>query len=378
MSRAITMWDFSWLERRWPGAGYEDVDQALDELVDRGYDAVRIDPYPHLLAQDGTRSWRLLPVWDQNDWGAPGPVDVRVRPHLEEFVGKCAERGVLVALSSWFRPDTTDARMAIHTPDDLAGVWSTTLDVLAEAGLSSSILYVDLCNEYPLPLWAPWLRQPSPSRQDPEVHRWMTDSLATLRTAHPDVPACFSFATELRSWREQDVSCHDLLEPHIWMGHPEVSDFYDRVPYDLENCVFDPEQWRNLVANGETLYRADPEHWQRRLIGAIEDMAEWSRSTGKPLVTTESWAVVNYKDWPGADWGWIRELCELGVRTAAATGRWAALCTSNFAGPQFRGMWRDVAWHRRLTDHIRGSPGPMVPPSSADTEAAGTEGSKDE
>lgn len=21
--RAITMWDFSWLERRWPGAGYE-------------------------------------------------------------------------------------------------------------------------------------------------------------------------------------------------------------------------------------------------------------------------------------------------------------------------------------------------------------------
>ncbi|MBN1791595.1 MAG: cellulase, partial [Bacteroidales bacterium] len=22
--RAITMWDFSWLERRWPGAGYED------------------------------------------------------------------------------------------------------------------------------------------------------------------------------------------------------------------------------------------------------------------------------------------------------------------------------------------------------------------
>ena len=23
-ARAVTMWDFSWLERRWPGAGYED------------------------------------------------------------------------------------------------------------------------------------------------------------------------------------------------------------------------------------------------------------------------------------------------------------------------------------------------------------------
>lgn len=23
---AITMWEFSWIERRWPGAGYEDWD----------------------------------------------------------------------------------------------------------------------------------------------------------------------------------------------------------------------------------------------------------------------------------------------------------------------------------------------------------------
>lgn len=37
--RAITMWDFSWLERRWPGAGYENWDQALNELSERGYNA---------------------------------------------------------------------------------------------------------------------------------------------------------------------------------------------------------------------------------------------------------------------------------------------------------------------------------------------------
>jgi len=33
--RAITMWDFSWLERRCPGAGYEDWDKALGELKER-------------------------------------------------------------------------------------------------------------------------------------------------------------------------------------------------------------------------------------------------------------------------------------------------------------------------------------------------------
>jgi len=30
--------------------------------------------------------------------------------------------------------------------------------------------------------------------------------------------------------------------------------------------------------------------------------------------------------------------------------------TSNFCGPQFAGMWRDVAWHHRLTDVIHQGP----------------------
>lgn len=55
---AITMWDFSWLERRWPGGSYEDWDKVLDELVDRGYNAVRIDAYPHLLAADAKKNGR--------------------------------------------------------------------------------------------------------------------------------------------------------------------------------------------------------------------------------------------------------------------------------------------------------------------------------
>ena len=55
----------------------------------------------------------------------------------------------------------------------------------------------------------------------------------------------------------------------------------------------------------------------------------------------------------------MKELCELGTLKAAKPGRWVAIATSNFAGPQFRGMWRDVAWHQRLTDAIRRAP---VPP----------------
>ena len=59
---AITMWDSSWLRRRYAGGGFESFDQALDELVERGYNAVRIDAFPHMIANrpDGTNCERFL------------------------------------------------------------------------------------------------------------------------------------------------------------------------------------------------------------------------------------------------------------------------------------------------------------------------------
>jgi len=182
------MWDFSWLERRWPGAGYEDWGVALDELAERGYNAVRIDAYPHLLAADAERDWDIEVLWTTQDWGSPAPTRVRVWPALPDFIHACSERGIRVALSSWFRQDAANARMNI---------------------------------------------------------------------------------------------------------------------------------------------------------------------------TTECWGIIDYKDWPLLDWGWVKDTCELGTLTAASTGRWAAIATSNFCGPQFRGMWRDIAWHQSLTRAIKAAPQPV-------------------
>jgi len=64
--------------------------------------------------------------------------------------------------------------------------------------------------------------------------------------------------------------------------------------------------------------------------------------------------IVNYKDGPMLDWGWVKEICAHGVESAVRTGAWKAVCTSNFCGPQFVGMWRDIGWHQTLTRRIRG------------------------
>lgn len=341
------MWDFSWLERRWPGAGYEDWDLALDQLKERGYDAVRIDAYPHLVALDPGREWEILPCWNQQDWGAPALCRVQVQPALNRFIRKCADRGISVGLSTWFREDRGNARAGIRDAAHHGEIWKRTLDTVAADGLLDAILYVDLCNEFPLDVWAPFFPKET-ARVSPAGARWMRDAIGVVRTAYPQLAFTFSFTTEYDAWGREDVSMHDVLELHCWMTH--WTDFYDQVGYRYER--WNSKGYENLVANGERLYRSREEHWRTALLQGIQQLAAWSRASGLPLMTTECWGVVDYKDWPLLDWGWVRELCELGTGAAADTGRWAAIATSNFCGPQFEGMWRDAAWHRRLTDRI--------------------------
>jgi hypothetical protein len=351
---AITMWDFSWLERRWPGAGYENWDQALGELKARGYDAVRIDAYPHLIAAGADRTWELLPCWNQQDWGSPALNRVRVQPALNEFIAACASHGLLVGLSTWFREDRDKKRLAIASPEELGRIWALALDSLTETA-RRQLLYVDLCNEWPLDVWAPFYPKDTP-RKSPEGVRWMRDAIAVVRAKYPALSYTFSFTTEYDSWREQDVSMLDFLEPHLWMTH--FTDFYEKVGYHYER--FESKGYENLVQHAERLYKERPEHWQAGLRKGIALLAEWSRVSRKALITTECWSLVDYKDWPLLSWDWLKQLCEIGVVEASATGRWAAIATSNFCGPQFRGMWRDVEWHRRLTDVIHKGQLPLL------------------
>lgn len=139
------------------GLAFEDWDQTLDEFVERGYNAVRIDAYPHLVGVNPTGKWVLDEVWNTQLWGSPDRIEVQVQPALNEFIRKCQERDVKVGLSTWIRQDTTHQEMTIRTPEDFADRWITTLKTIEAEGLLDNILYVDLCNEWPGDQWAPFL-----------------------------------------------------------------------------------------------------------------------------------------------------------------------------------------------------------------------------
>jgi hypothetical protein len=116
---------------------------------------------------------------------------------------------------------------------------------------------------------------------------------------------------------------------------------------------FDAKGYTNLSLKAEDTYRARPEYWQKALVQTIDRHAAVSRKMKMPLITTECWGIVDYKDGPLLKWDWVKDLCSLGAQRAASTGQWLAIATSNFCGPQFVGMWRDKAWHKQLTHTIK-------------------------
>ena len=331
---------------------------ALDELTERGYNAVRIEAYPHLVGVNPTKEWVLDEVWNQQDWGSPDRIKVQVQPALNEFIRKCGERDIRVGLSSWYRTDTTHQEMTITTPEIMAQRWINTLKTIEDAGLLDNILYVDLCNEWPGNIWAPFFNALYPKVywgqwDAPESMEWMQKAIALVRDAYPDLPLVFSTDSQ-DLWRfDNDLSYFDLVEHHIWMANQKQGEFLKAIDY--KNGRFDPQAYKNVQANAERVYREKPDYWSGLLIKQIDAMAETARGIGKPLITTECWGIIDYKDWPMLKWDWVKDLCEMGVKEAAATGQWVGIATSNFCAPQFVGMWRDVEWHRRLTTLIKSS-----------------------
>ncbi len=356
---AITMWDFSWLERRWPGAGYEDWDKILDELLLRGYNAVRIDAYPHLVANDATKEYTLEPVWNTQDWGSPGVNKVVVQPALNQFITKCKTRSIMVGLSCWYRRDSDKVLMKTNSPQKMAENWVKTLETIDSDGLLDAVLYVDLCNEWPGDLWSPFFKNEPPEETwgywyTPKSMQFMQESIALVRKAYPQLPLCYSFTGgNPLLYAKYDLSFFDCIEHHIWMAQLNNEEYYKEVGYKYER--FSPEGYKNLVSNYEKVFLQRPGYWRNMLTEGIKLVAESARAARQPLITTECWGLVDFKDWPLLKWDIIKELCESGVKTASATGQWLAMATSNFCGPQFTGMWRDVAWHQRLTAIIKNS-----------------------
>ncbi len=388
---AVTMWEYSWLVQReglktrrpifGPENEYADWDKVLDELVLRGYNCIRIDAHPHLIAAgpngEHQETFTMAPIADHFMWGNHEPVTINPRQGLVEFMGKCKERGIYIGLSSWYNDDETHRKLMIGSPADYVRIWTETLDVLDAADLLDLVVWVDVCNEFPLPVWAPKvfadifslpetdgdltaamlpLMQPWP---EPAVKRfgdYLTETIAGLKAAYPCLKYTFSFTSfgAQNILERVDVSALDLLEPHIWTT--------DDLEWAQESGMWasqqgDPqESLRTFVTQVMALYPDSRDRCRRILDHHTDLWAEFAQRSDIPLITTEAWTTVLYEDispnGQAGEWDWFKDVAEIGVKLAIEKG-WQGICTSNFCEPHFEGMWRDVEWHQRLTRMIK-------------------------
>ena len=187
---AIAMWDFSWLLRHHRTGEFEDWDRVLAGLCERGYNAVRIDAFPHLTAEPvaGTPAPEEYLCRKEfrgaDTWGNRYSTRIRPRAALLEFLGRCRAHGVAVGLSTWWLGHGIERQDPLAGPDDFVRAWDETLQVIERHGLMDVLLYVDILNEYPR--WHGWNWFHEQGRQRDQAAQTPADPVAG--PARPPVP----------------------------------------------------------------------------------------------------------------------------------------------------------------------------------------------
>ena len=391
---AIAMWDFSWLLRHEPGhatgSEFADWDRVLDGLVERGYNAVRIDAFPNHVAAgpDGKVTERVLfPRYDKDRviWGNPFPTTVEPRRALKEFIPRCLDRGLLIGLSTWFVGPGTERIAGL---DGLVRVWDETLRFLKDNDLLHNIYYVDLLNEYPLFNGFQWLRDHmdgdikarGEKAKNERVYEWKekagnynsdasrriytgfaNDAIDRLKKNWPELDFLFSLSYnapggESVEWRVMAPTKIAALDYHVWFQHNPQALLLGAATGAYIQAT------RGLSTSDAALSRlqaAIEKNWatnKPRLVEWMDqqmaEVAALGRKYGKPVGNTEGWGLIGWFDHPPLNWEIIKEAGEICAKLGRKHG-YRFNCSSNFAEPQFPRLWADVAWHKRVTGIIR-------------------------
>ena len=371
----IAMWDFAYLLRRNTGEGYEDWDERLDELVDRGYNTVRIDAFPDLIlaSQNGHEAFsfpslnRPWFMWDNN-----APTTVRPAEQVPQFVGKAAKHGLKVILSTWWWGGKIN--IWARSPQEITEAWKATLRLMDREGLADDILYVDITNEAHLPLsdlepesegWAPG--EPRRWTLTEAKRRWIGKTcdgiLSSLQAEFPHYRSTMSFTGGNPDEVGRLCLQHaDVLEYHLFTEDPrflvrtrfneELSPAIRALPpyADYDEKAF-TEMCRQFTRRADTTMALVGPMMAKWMWQKIQRIMEVGEQWCVPVTNTESGAQWFMTEHAGQGWGWFRQWCEALVEMSGEAGFWGTT-TCNCAGPQFTQLWADKQWHRELNQRF--------------------------
>lgn len=378
--KAVAMWDFSWLLRTYRGGSFENWDKALDELIIRGYDALRIDVFPQFIAknEEGIASESyFLPKKGYHPalWGNEYSTTITPKEGLVTFLKKCAERNISIIPSSWFYGHGTKRNQEFSGIEGLTKAWNETLHFLSENDLLQNVMYIDVLNEYPLWHGYSWLNKelqnygPGLSKKpfdflnerntkcynDLQIqiyNRFINTVLKRLKGSWPNLKFTCSLTNTLNTpWEDINPTQMDVIDIHLWMIYNQK---FSQFTGYFENV----HQLKGDVHYQETNKKIH-EYWQKNKL----ELTEWlghevkrrsalAAEKNVPVGNTEGWGAIMWQEHPSLEWDFIKEAGIIGAKKGVEYN-YSFNCSSNFTHPHFSRLWDDISWHKEVTTIIK-------------------------
>jgi hypothetical protein len=371
----IAMWDFSWWYQHHPGGYYENFALVMDQLIERGFNTVRIDAFPLVIGCLKSENQKLTPVspatanWGHVPEAFQGYAHALV-PELIEFMDVAKRKGVGVILSSWGQQvlEYANARATAATPEGLAAAWKRTLGILRREGLLDHVRYVDLDQEFPyFSPFLPRLQQlgEAGQRETPSnaqameaatsklawnqaqldfVKQTLESSIDLVREDFADLRLTFSLTSYWDEIKAVRIRNFGVLELHLWIHSPEFDE-----PTGFNQLAKDRDPTRDYKFYQAAINKVLAEK-RPALLRMMEDKLAkadaWARAWGLPLTTTEAWGPWWHMDHPDLTWQWLFDWCEDCLTLARRHGFWG-VTPWNYAHPYWEN-WKNAAWYRKV------------------------------
>ncbi|MCG8438744.1 MAG: hypothetical protein MI751_11720 [Pseudomonadales bacterium] len=353
---AMACWDLSWLlHRDMRGGAFASLERVLDDTQVRGFNALRIDPCPHLIAtpESGLHLDRceLMPRH-----GAP--VEVKIRHALQQLMQSAHERGLKLWFSSRFINDSRARRSFVRRPEDFVAVWSDTLSQVRDWGYLDDVAGVDFCYQFPALPYAHGVTRRvfgrSPERGLPSrwpmtaaerLEAYLLEVPRALHALFPSVPVGLSTTTALsEQLRQLDTSELDFLDFSLWLD--------DDPRYRLATGEAMPMSGllgRLASPVKQVLLDAAGSHWQRRLEEQLQRRMAFTRLRRLQPVLGEGFVQQSAQQ-RSMPTGWA-DLHEMMVVNALTQGV-EAMTPTSLATPHHDWLWQEQDYLAHLNHMI--------------------------
>jgi hypothetical protein len=337
------------------GDSFEDYDRVLEEAIEGGYNTLRLDPMPQII--DLSKPEKVLSrapfqncpffPWERSQ-AFEGPAG----EWLIEFMEKVLEKKLYYCLSAW--SGDWDQGMKIQNLRDITECWKVFLGQWKERFGFENCIYVDLSNEFPYFLNGYLERtfEEYNGRWSPEwnayIEREVNGCLRELRQMFPEVRFILSLHGDV-NWINLNLEL-DAMDIHFYSDADPR--FVDRTLFDLymKDFFTTDSFFKDFSDRCMASHKIMAPAYRARQRSKLAAFSSWSQESGIPLLTSESWASWYYMDHKDLNWSWLLDWAEWSVEDAIEYKMWG-WTPHNYCQPQFEN-WKDVRWHRRLTDRF--------------------------